>query len=502
MSKGMITSGGTDGKYNVTVDMLDGPDVSLTDCYCADLTENLSGAVGVIEIAGDQNKGANIQPGHDDNAVYDKIRDGELKTVQPFPRTQPTQEVYWNWAMRAGWQKHRPNYRYGTITNLDQDDDICDVTLDDCYATDMPDGKLLPINKEELLQDVPIEYMDCNAAAFEDGDKVLVKFEDNDWAKPKVIGFESEPKGCGVFLYLFGSGKVVVWNLHSNAVAENIKDNSGNDIISWPVDESIISNWYDNKSIYTENVALWDGPTQIRFTAWQGSGDNLYHENRFGLSTKTLTSGWLCYDGSSNGECAIEDPSHWIEIASGVTTYKLEGDVYTAQNGSLSEIEVKRTKDDVNSSNSKCYGSLLGTSGQSTSFSTKVHYPFLDVEVGGSYYNESRSCECDDCVPGSDCDCDLGMPGVDASEAAKLSDFEIMGTYHTPSSGDGEWIWFIAVGKIDLANDEYEAHAVCSRDVNVTSSPTGLPENAALTALAQGILNASDSGDLAYKILK
>lgn len=48
------------------------------------------------------------------------------------------------------------------------------------------------------LSRVPIEYMTCNAMAFADLDEVLVKFENQDWAQPKVIGFKSNPKSCGL----------------------------------------------------------------------------------------------------------------------------------------------------------------------------------------------------------------------------------------------------------------------------------------------------------------
>jgi hypothetical protein len=51
------------------------------------------------------------------------------------------------------------------------------------------------INKGVKLSDVTIEYMDgVNSDAFEIDDRVVVAFTDQDWNKPKVIGFESNPK--------------------------------------------------------------------------------------------------------------------------------------------------------------------------------------------------------------------------------------------------------------------------------------------------------------------
>lgn len=49
-----------------------------------------------------------------------------------------------------------------------------------------------------LLEDVPVEYMQCNAAAFAEDDRVVVHFKDRDWSRPHVIGFEEKPQQCGV----------------------------------------------------------------------------------------------------------------------------------------------------------------------------------------------------------------------------------------------------------------------------------------------------------------
>ncbi|KKM27868.1 hypothetical protein LCGC14_1570450, partial [marine sediment metagenome] len=45
--------------------------------WCADLTEDLSGDVGIIEVPGEQTA-RNIQPGYNANAVYSGSRDGQI----------------------------------------------------------------------------------------------------------------------------------------------------------------------------------------------------------------------------------------------------------------------------------------------------------------------------------------------------------------------------------------------------------------------------------------
>lgn len=221
MSKGTITGGGDDGLYTVSIEREKGSIVS-DAAYCADLTEDLSGKVGIIEIAGDRDKGINIQPGYEGNAAYNATRDGELYLVPSFPPKEGHQAgVYWNWAMRPGWQKWKPNYRYGTITEIDYDADTCSVALDACLATDTPDGQVMDINQGGSLGGVPIQYMSCNSAPFVVGDEVLVKFEGNEWGGAKVIGFKQEPKGCFWEDWVDGICGKHTWILYTSFAGED-----------------------------------------------------------------------------------------------------------------------------------------------------------------------------------------------------------------------------------------------------------------------------------------
>jgi predicted transglutaminase-like cysteine proteinase len=63
---------------------------------------------------------------------------------------------------------------------------------------------------QRLKGEVPIEYMDCNAAAFMDSDAVVIEFQGQDWDDPKVIGFADVPVECGFkLLFTFGLGLTV-----------------------------------------------------------------------------------------------------------------------------------------------------------------------------------------------------------------------------------------------------------------------------------------------------
>lgn len=156
--------------------------------WCADLTEDLTGSVGTIEVPGERGA-VIIQPGHNGNAIYAAARDGQL---QPSIAGDPS-AVFYNLAMLPGWQKWKPTYRVGVITALDTDADTCSVTLDEALSS----AQGLNINQGVSLSNVPIIYMTCNASAFAVGDRVVVKFTAQDFSAPTVVGFESNPRGCG-----------------------------------------------------------------------------------------------------------------------------------------------------------------------------------------------------------------------------------------------------------------------------------------------------------------
>ncbi|MFO7884816.1 MAG: hypothetical protein R6U68_08350, partial [Desulfobacteraceae bacterium] len=94
------------------------PDDETISAWCADLTEDLTGTVGLIEVPGESVE-FNIRPGYEGGATYDQGRDGQLvPTVIQTPA-----QAYYNLAMLPGWQKWMPTYRYATIDSLDTDAD-------------------------------------------------------------------------------------------------------------------------------------------------------------------------------------------------------------------------------------------------------------------------------------------------------------------------------------------------------------------------------------------
>ena len=180
--------------------------------WCADLTTDLSGVVGTLEIPGERGT-VQVRPGYMGAATYSATRDGQLQeAIASTPAG-----VFYNWALLPGWQKWKPTVRWGVLSDLDIDHHTCTVTLDAAVSS----AQGLDINQSTVLSSVPIEYMDCNGAAFSNGDNVLVEFNNQDFNDPVVIGFKDNPAPCeaGEYVVVHSSDWAIVWDVVACKVA-------------------------------------------------------------------------------------------------------------------------------------------------------------------------------------------------------------------------------------------------------------------------------------------
>ncbi|WP_301585018.1 hypothetical protein [Halomonas alkaliantarctica] len=218
------------------------PPLRQIQAWCADYTEELEGEVATAEVPGEIGN-VIIKPGFDggeDSPLKGNVWSAETDgVIQPALSGTPA-GVFYNLAMMPGCQKWRPTYRVATITALDGD--ACTIVLD--FATSSQ--QQLPVNERSQYESVPILYMDCNGVAFEEGDRVLVAFADN-VDGPTVVGFESEPRSCGISFDLQHFSN---WNGYSYQfrTTDNGFDNPDFDAgvgENWPdLDDSIT--WVEN----------------------------------------------------------------------------------------------------------------------------------------------------------------------------------------------------------------------------------------------------------------
>lgn len=177
--------------------------------WCADLSVFLSNTVDVIEI---NNEPSNLllapaSPGHQ------TLSPG---MITPLLVQTPSQALH-SFSLKPGWQKFEPTYRIGEITTINNTANTCDISLDE--ATSPITGA--NINQSSSLSDVPIDYMTCNSAAFQTGDRVVVEFKNQEWESPHVIGFESNPRGCYSILLIFTNedeSKAFVWDIYNDSL--------------------------------------------------------------------------------------------------------------------------------------------------------------------------------------------------------------------------------------------------------------------------------------------
>lgn len=207
--------------------------------WAVDLTEDLTGEVGTIEIPGERQH-LNIRPGFTDQAVHDQARDGVMQPVV----SSGGSAVYYNKAILPAWQKWNPQYRKGVITSFSGvDPNLCTIDLD----AETSSQQALNVNQDDVLIDVPIVYLDCHEQAFVIGDAVVVEFTDKDFTEPTVIGFVSNPKPCRVPVF-----RVVCHNTSDNGV---IYYSEGADLFEFVV-EDVFTGW-----------------VQFARTSWVGDGD-------------------------------------------------------------------------------------------------------------------------------------------------------------------------------------------------------------------------------------
>lgn len=160
--------------------------------WCTDLTEGLTGDISILEIS-DESNTPNDQP----SIISPNGLNTDNIDIQPV-LSSGSWAIAYNLAAMPAFQKWEPRYRAAIISNIDNELNTCRVSFTGEYEFSSVVGEFntkYSIFQEQAIDNVPVEYMTCDSAAFESGDNVVVYFE-GDQATPKVIGFIDNPKPC------------------------------------------------------------------------------------------------------------------------------------------------------------------------------------------------------------------------------------------------------------------------------------------------------------------
>lgn len=265
------------------------PEEKTISAWCADLTTDLTGEVGLADINDEGDQGVIIQPGYYGEAPWQAARDGSLMARE----AQSGPQAWLNAALLPGVQKWRPRYRVGTITAINSDS--CNIALDEAKSS----AQGLSINQSSELSGVPILYMDCNGAAFKVSDRVIVRLTDN---SPLVVGFEKEPEPCSLFGFVFEPAKwngVEGPNLRARRIIYGEPFEDANGQINPPLGTPDSNNNQNNN----ENNNAWTAiPNDGALTIRRGNSRNYGNKNWF--NEQKLVLSW---DGPPGRAHAMKD---------------------------------------------------------------------------------------------------------------------------------------------------------------------------------------------------
>ncbi|MDY0164580.1 hypothetical protein [Desulfobotulus sp.] len=186
-----LVLGSMDAELERLREILKGLDQDVRELWCADHSLALSDTADTLEINGEPGK-ILLTPGT--RHTPPGILPGMLTPISAMTAAQTAL----NWAFFPGWQKWKPTFRTATLLSRNLQADTGCVTLD----ADTSSVRGLPIHTETSLTDIPIEYMACNAKAFEEGDRVVIEFRGQKQESPVIIGFENHPRPCPTHILL------------------------------------------------------------------------------------------------------------------------------------------------------------------------------------------------------------------------------------------------------------------------------------------------------------
>ena len=209
------------------------------------------------------------------NGKIGQINSNGNQEIQPAI-SSGAMAIAYNLCAMPAFQKWSPRYKTAIISNIDKVNDTCKISFTQehqksslkSYTQDTYN-----IVQEQTIDNVPVDYMTCNASAFETGDRVIVNFN-SDWATPKVMGFLDNPRRCGGYVLCSPSST-------AGAIGRKQIEFNGNSARSSDADGQAGGNvyWTDGGRIIS-----WHGSFGFNLNAVPQIGDN---------SAAFLTAGYI-----------------------------------------------------------------------------------------------------------------------------------------------------------------------------------------------------------------
>ena len=187
------------------------PDDFETHAWCVAHNEDLSGQTASIECDYNLERDIHTNQIRNESGIWLPAEITPPDSALQHSLATSAWAAWFNLCVMPAAQRHKARYRIAVINGLDKEANTCNLTFQGRYDVSKDSSRLLddaPIHpqfseaQQMSVSDVPIEYMTCDAATFEVGDKVIVDCHTG-VGTPTVIGYYEKPRQCCQYPDLF-----------------------------------------------------------------------------------------------------------------------------------------------------------------------------------------------------------------------------------------------------------------------------------------------------------
>lgn len=272
-----------------------------------------------------------IYPGHSNNALYLPGTHGK-NTPTAFLTPEA---AFYNAALFPAWQKWKPTYRVADITSIYGD--LCSVAIYD-PRTDEQQGDI-DVDYDITYINVPFNVKSYAADRFAEGDRVIIRFVDQNYESPEVFGYYENP--CT------STSTTTTTSSTSSISSTSFSTTSyTSSTTSYTTGTSPPSHWY---TIQGESAPFQSDGALYHFTDMEFDAEDLDHTDppsAYGVAVYTgltyVPTGYVSvarnilikYDGDSNQTILTSGSygTQYQDIAYDITNNRLVGITYTGSN--------------------------------------------------------------------------------------------------------------------------------------------------------------------------